>query len=50
MKIKELIKLLEEIPNKEMEIVVNDNCGGGYNMTGIDIVKFDNGEIKLEIN
>lgn len=49
MKVSELINELEKLEDKSMEIIVNDNYGGGYNMTGIEIVTFRDGTKKLEI-
>lgn len=49
MKIKDLKKELKKIKNDELDILVNDNCGGGYTMREIKIVKTDQGSEFVEI-
>ena len=37
MTVKELIKQLNKIANKDAEIIIYDNCGGSYSMEHIDV-------------
>ena len=35
--VKELIKQLNEIANKDAEVFIYDNCGGSYPMKHVDV-------------
>lgn len=37
MTVNELIKQLNEIVNKDAEILIYDNCGGSYSMRQMDV-------------
>ena len=41
MNVRELIERLQEIENKDAQVIVDDNCGGGYNLTGVDVLGKD---------
>lgn len=49
MKNKELIKILKGL-GEELEIIVNDNCGGGYNLSKVEVVDMQDKTEKIELS
>ena len=49
MKNKELIKILKGLDD-ELEIIVNDNCGGGYNLSKVKVVDMQDKTEKIELS
>jgi len=49
MKNKELIKILKGLDD-ELEIIVDDNCGGGYYLSKVEVVDMQDKTEKIELS